>query len=153
MVAGGAAVVVDGPAGAVACPGGFAEVYLTGLPRLTGVSGENRLVSRTVVAFLGVLVALAGCGVDDLGPAAGGTGSTSTTVPAPAVPAETGDPVVDRLLAYGYSLTEASCGADRLRAGLDPDQLAEIVTAQEVTDVAPEVADVYSVVLTECLDD
>ena len=127
-------------------------MYLTGVRRLTGVCGETRGVHRAAVAILSALVALAGCGVDDLGPVAGGVGSTSTTVAAPTVPAETGDPVVDRLLAYGYSLGEARCGADGLRAELDPDQLADIVTAQEVTDVDPEVADVFSVALTGCLD-
>jgi len=106
---------------------------------------------------MGLLV-IAGCGVDvpdDVADDIEDARDASTTEPPTSTTeAPTSDDHLEQaLIDNGYTLAEARCGATNLREVLTDEEIAEIVAADFVDDIDPDLADSFADALQPCVED
>lgn len=114
------------------------------------------VVTRRVLLGLAGLVlclTLAGCGVevpDDVATATSTTepGDAATTTEAP----RSDDELEQALIDNGYSLEEARCGAENLRAELGESQIQEVIRADDIEDIRESTATAFARALQPCVD-
>lgn len=113
--------------------------------------------SHRWTVFAAATVALvAGCGVevpDDVADRATSTAPTTEANPATTEAPTSDDPLEQALLNNGYEPGEATCGAERLRAELDDDQIDEVIGADDVGEIDPRDAADFADAIDECLED
>lgn len=113
-------------------------------------------LGRVVVGGLALAATsvLVGCGVevpDEVATATAPTteqqGSTTT------VPPMSDDELEQALIDNGYSLDEARCGAENLRAELGDGQIQEVIRADDIEDIRESTATAFARALQPCLDE
>lgn len=103
-----------------------------------------------------VALGLAACGVEVPDEVASRATSTTTTTEGgtPTTEAPTSDDELEQaLLDNGYTLDEARCGADNLRAEVDDDEIDEIIEADTIEDIDPAMAADFASALQDCVQD
>ncbi len=109
-----------------------------------------------LILVAGLVWLVAACGVevpDDVAARAASTTSASegatTTTEAPT----SDDDLEQALLDNGYTLDEATCGAEALREELDTDQIEEITGAESVDDIDRGSAEDFADAIGGCLSE
>ncbi len=113
----------------------------------------RRAAAVVVVAVAGIVAA---CGVEVPDDVAADVRSSSTE--AEEAPATTETPTSDdeleqALIDNGYTLAEAECGAENLRAALDEADIASIVDADTIEDISASTARAFADALRPCVED
>lgn len=117
---------------------------------MTGI--RRRAAAALLVGVLGLVGA---CGVEVPDDVAADIRDTTTTTDAPTTTEtpRSDDDLEQALIDNGYTLAEAECGAENLRAALDEDEIRSIIGADTIEDISPSTARGFARALQPCVED